>query len=37
MSNLGGIRQSQSVLHTWSGLVVGWVLFLIFIAGTAEE
>lgn len=35
MSNLGGIRQSQSVLHTWSGLVVGWVLFLIFIAGTA--
>ncbi|WMJ68419.1 PepSY-associated TM helix domain-containing protein [Stenotrophomonas sp. 24(2023)] len=35
MSNLGGLRQSQSVLHTWSGLVVGWVLFLIFIAGTA--
>ncbi|WP_313146536.1 PepSY-associated TM helix domain-containing protein [Stenotrophomonas sp.] len=35
MSNLGGIRQSQSVLHTWSGLVVGWALFLIFIAGTA--
>jgi len=35
LSNLGGIRQSQSVLHTWSGLVVGWVLFLIFIAGTA--
>jgi len=35
MSNLGGFRQSQSVLHTWSGLVVGWVLFLIFIAGTA--
>ncbi|MBA0328634.1 PepSY domain-containing protein [Stenotrophomonas maltophilia] len=34
--NLGGIRQSQSVLHTWSGLVVGWVLFLIFIAGTAS-
>lgn len=33
--SLGGIRQSQSVLHTWSGLLVGWVLFLIFIAGTA--
>lgn len=33
--NLGGIRQSQSVLHTWSGLLVGWVLFLVFIAGTA--
>ncbi|KAF1055553.1 MAG: hypothetical protein GAK43_00348 [Stenotrophomonas maltophilia] len=35
MSNLGGFRQSQSVLHTWSGLLVGLVLFLIFIAGTA--
>jgi len=33
--SLGGIRQSQSVLHTWSGLLVGWVLFLIFLAGTA--
>ena len=33
--SLGGLRQSQSVLHTWSGLLVAWVLFLIFIAGTA--
>ncbi len=31
-----GFRQSQAVLHTWSGLVVGWVLYLIFIAGTAS-
>ena len=27
-------RQSQAFLHTWSGLVLGWVLFLIFLAGT---
>jgi uncharacterized iron-regulated membrane protein len=27
-------RQSQSFLHTWSGLVLGWVLFVIFVAGT---
>lgn len=32
---IGGFRDSQRILHTWSGLVVGWVLFLIFIAGTA--
>lgn len=29
-----GFRQSQSTLHTWSGLLVGWVLFVIFVAGT---
>lgn len=29
-----GFRQTQSALHTWTGLVVGWVLFLIFLAGT---
>lgn len=33
MSNL---RQSQSVLHTWSGLIVGWVLFGVFLAGTVS-
>lgn len=22
-------------LHTWSGLVVGWVLFFVFVTGTA--
>ena len=27
-------RQSQSTLHTWSGLLLGWVLFIIFVAGT---
>lgn len=29
-----GFRQTQSALHTWTGLLVGWVLFLIFLAGT---
>ena len=32
MSN--NFRQSQSFLHTWSGLLLGWVLFVIFMAGT---
>lgn len=27
-------RQSQAFLHTWSGLLLGWVLFLVFITGT---
>lgn len=30
-----GFRQSQATLHTWSGLLLGWVLFIIFVAGTA--
>ncbi|WP_369624474.1 PepSY-associated TM helix domain-containing protein [Marinobacterium sp. BA1] len=28
-------RQSMAWLHTWSGLVVGWVLFFVFVTGTA--
>ena len=28
------LRQSQSTLHTWSGLLLGWVLFLVFATGT---
>ncbi|MDW5441945.1 PepSY-associated TM helix domain-containing protein [Polaromonas sp. SM01] len=31
-----GFRQSMAWLHTWSGLLVGWVLFLVFAAGTAS-
>lgn len=36
MSELGdkGFRQSQAFLHTWSGLLLGWLLFAIFTAGT---
>ncbi|MES2584692.1 MAG: PepSY-associated TM helix domain-containing protein [Pseudomonadota bacterium] len=30
-----GFRQSMAWLHTWSGLLGGWVLFLVFCAGTA--
>lgn len=28
-------RQSQATLHTWSGLLLGWVLFIVFLTGTA--
>ena len=31
-----GFRQSMAWLHTWSGLLVGWVLRLIFMAGTSS-
>jgi len=31
-----GFRQSMAWLHTWSGLLVCWVLFLVFTAGTAS-
>ncbi|MBB3117938.1 PepSY-associated TM helix domain-containing protein [Pseudoduganella violacea] len=30
-----GFRQSMAWLHTWTGLLVCWVLFLVFSAGTA--
>ena len=30
-----GFRQSMAWLHTWTGLLVGWILLLIFSAGTA--
>ncbi|MFF8803352.1 MULTISPECIES: PepSY-associated TM helix domain-containing protein [unclassified Methylobacterium] len=32
----GSFRQSMAWLHTWSGLIVGWVLFAIFVTGTAS-
>ncbi|MBW3551675.1 MAG: PepSY domain-containing protein [Proteobacteria bacterium] len=28
------LRQSMAWLHTWSGLITGWLLFVIFVAGT---
>lgn len=31
-----GLRQSMAWLHTWSGLVVGWLLLAIFMTGTAS-
>jgi len=30
----GNFHLSMTWLHTWSGLVVGWVLFFIFVTGT---
>ncbi|MGU3329317.1 PepSY-associated TM helix domain-containing protein [Methylobacterium mesophilicum] len=32
----GTFRQSMAWLHAWSGLVVGWVLFAVFVTGTAS-
>lgn len=29
-----GLRQSMGWLHTWAGLVFGWLLFAIFLTGT---
>ncbi|WP_058834899.1 PepSY-associated TM helix domain-containing protein [Luteimonas abyssi] len=31
----GGFRQSQAWLHTWTGLLVGWVLYAMFLTGTS--
>lgn len=31
----GGFRQSMAWLHTWVGLLLGWVLYFMFITGTA--
>jgi uncharacterized iron-regulated membrane protein len=30
-----GFRQSMAWLHTWVGLVPGWVLYIVFVFGTA--
>lgn len=31
-----GFRQSMAWLHTWTGLLVGWLLFAIFVTGTTS-
>lgn len=31
-----GIRQSMSDLHTWTGLLLGWVLYAMFLTGTVS-
>lgn len=31
-----GIRQSMSGLHTWTGLLLGWVLYAMFLTGTVS-
>ncbi|WP_263138649.1 PepSY-associated TM helix domain-containing protein [Pseudomonas sp. RIT-PI-AD] len=32
----GGFRQSMAWLHTWTGLVLGWLLFAIFLTGSVS-
>src|SRR5690606_3021602 len=29
-----GFRQSMAGLHSWAGLLVGWVLYFVFVTGT---
>ena len=29
-----GLRQSMAWMHTWSGLVLGWLLYAVFLTGT---
>ena len=29
-----GPRQSMSWLHTWASLILGWLLYAIFLTGT---
>lgn len=29
-----GLRQSMAALHTWTGLLLGWLLFAVFVTGT---
>lgn len=29
-----GLRQAMAWLHTWSGLLLGWLLFAVFLTGT---
>lgn len=29
-----GLRQAMAWLHTWSGLILGWLMFVIFFTGT---
>ncbi|MDO4724629.1 MAG: PepSY-associated TM helix domain-containing protein [Comamonadaceae bacterium] len=31
-----GLRQSMADLHTWAGLLVGWVLYAMFLTGTVS-
>ena len=31
-----GLRQSMSDLHTWVGLLLGWVLYAMFLTGTVS-
>jgi len=32
---MAGLRQAMTPVHTWSGLLLGWVLYFVFVTGTA--
>ena len=32
---MAGMRQAMTPVHTWSGLVLGWLLVFVFVTGTA--
>ena len=32
-----GIRQTMSELHTWTGLLLGWVLYAMFLTGSVSR
>ena len=32
-----GFRQAMAWLHTWAGLIFGWLLFAIFLTGTLKD
>ena len=34
--NAPGLRQTMSDLHTWAGLLVGWILYAMFLTGTVS-
>ena len=36
MSEAKRFRPAMAWLHTWAGLIVGWVLFAVFVTGTAS-
>lgn len=29
-----GFRQANAWLHTWTGLLLGWLLYAVFLTGT---
>lgn len=35
-SGEGGVRQRMASLHTWTGLLLGWVLYAMFLTGTVS-
>ena len=34
MAKEAGLRKVMAEIHTWTGLICSWVLFVIFLAGS---